>query len=108
MARRLGGAVLDGRDIGTVICPQAEVKIFVTASAEARATRRYRELAARDPEISYETVLADIEARDERDMNRSDAPLRQAEGALRLDTTEMSIDDAVAAATRAVAERLKT
>lgn len=105
-SRRLGGAVLDGRDIGTVICPQAEVKIFVTASAEARATRRHRELAARGEEISYAEMLADIEARDARDMSRSDSPLREAEGALVLDTTDMSIDDAVAAATRTVEARL--
>ena len=105
-ARRAGGAVLDGRDIGTVICPQAEVKLYVTASAEARARRRHRELADRGDGISYAEVLADIEARDERDMNRSDAPLRAAEGAVTLDTTEMSIEDAVAAATRAVEARL--
>ncbi|WP_428926387.1 (d)CMP kinase [Marinibacterium sp. SX1] len=105
-ARRAGGAVLDGRDIGTVICPQAEVKLYVTASAEARARRRHRELAERGDGISYAEVLADIEARDERDMNRSDAPLRAAEGAVTLDTTEMSIEDAVAAATRAVEARL--
>ena len=98
--------MLDGRDIGTVICPQAEAKIFVTASAEARARRRHRELAERGDGISYAEVLADIEARDERDMNRSDAPLRAAEGAVTLDTTEMSIEDAVAAATRAVEARL--
>ncbi|MAC79764.1 MAG: (d)CMP kinase [Rhodobacteraceae bacterium] len=105
-SRRAGGAVLDGRDIGTVICPQAEVKIYVTASAEARATRRHKELTARGEDVSLAEVLADIEARDERDMNRSDAPLREAEGALRLDTTNMSIEDAVAAATRTVEARL--
>ncbi|QEW18649.1 Cytidylate kinase [Marinibacterium anthonyi] len=105
-SRRAGGAVLDGRDIGTVICPQAEVKIYVTASAEARATRRHKELTDRGEDVSLAEVLADIEARDERDMNRSDAPLREAEGALRLDTTNMSIEDAVAAATRTVEARL--
>ncbi|CAN0584736.1 unnamed protein product, partial [Ectocarpus sp. 12 AP-2014] len=105
-SRRSGGAVLDGRDIGTVICPQAEVKLFVTATAEARAKRRWKELVANGAETTYAEVLADIEARDDRDMNRSDAPLRQAEGALRLDTTDMSIEDAVAAATRTVEARL--
>lgn len=105
-SRRAGGAVLDGRDIGTVICPQAEVKIYVTASAEARATRRHKELIGRGEDVSLAEVLADIEARDERDMNRSDAPLREADGALRLDTTDMSIEDAVAAATRTVEARL--
>ena len=105
-ARRAGGAVLDGRDIGTVICPQAEAKIFVTASAEARATRRHKDLVEQGEDLSYRDVLADIEARDERDTSRSDSPLREAEGALRLDTTEMSIEDAVAAATRSVEARL--
>lgn len=106
-ARRSGGAVLDGRDIGTVICPQAEVKIFVTASAEARAERRHKELQNRGEAITLAEVLADIEARDERDMSRKEAPLRAAEGSLRLDTTAMSIDDAVAAAIDAVTARMQ-
>ena len=106
-ARRSGGAVLDGRDIGTVICPQAEVKIFVTASAEARAERRHKELQDRGEAITLAEVLADIEARDERDMSRKEAPLRAAEGALRLDTTAMSIDDAVAAAIETVTARMQ-
>ena len=106
-ARRSGGAVLDGRDIGTVICPQAEVKIFVTASAEARAERRHKELQNRGEAITLAEVLADIEARDERDMSRKEAPLRAADGALRLDTTAMSIDDAVAAAIETVTARMQ-
>lgn len=97
-AARPEGAVLDGRDIGTVICPDAEVKLFVTASAEERANRRFKELAARGDPISYEEVLADIRARDERDTNRAVSPLRQAEDAALLDTTKMDIDAAFRAA----------
>ena len=94
-ARRLGGAVLDGRDIGTVICPNAEVKLFVTASAEVRAKRRYLELLRNGLDVSREEVLADVKARDERDMNRAEAPLKPAEDAVLLDTSDLTIDDAV-------------
>lgn len=97
-ARRAGGAVLDGRDIGTVICPQAEAKMFVTASTEVRARRRFEELQGRGAETRFETVLADVEARDRRDSERSAAPLKPAEGAHVLDTSEMEIEAAVAAA----------
>jgi len=97
-ARRPGGAVLDGRDIATVICPEAEVKIFVTASAEERARRRHAELAADGSQESRESVLAAIRERDARDESRTDAPLARAEDAHLLDTTEMTIDDAVARA----------
>ena len=97
-ARRPGGAVLDGRDIGTVICPEAEVKLFVTASAEVRADRRCRELQAAGHEAAYETVLADVRARDARDAGRSAAPMRAAEDAVLLDTSAMSLEAAVAAA----------
>ena len=97
-ARRSGGAVLDGRDIGTVICPRAEVKLFVTASPEVRAKRRLDELIERGFDTDLATVLADVKARDDRDMNRSDAPLRPAEDAVILDTSELSIEDAVAKA----------
>jgi CMP/dCMP kinase len=97
-AARPEGAVLDGRDIGTVICPDAEVKLYVTATAEERAHRRFRELAARGDPISYDEVLADIRARDERDMSRAVSPLRQAEDAALLDTTKMDIDAAFRAA----------
>jgi cytidylate kinase len=93
-ARRPGGAVLDGRDIGTVICPEAEVKIFVTASPEARAQRRALELAARGEKADYATILADIARRDARDSQRADAPLRAAPDAVRLDTTTMSVEAA--------------
>ena len=97
-ARRAGGAVLDGRDIGTVICPQAEVKLYVTASAGVRAERRFLELDDKGLDVSRAQVLADVRARDERDMNRAEAPLRPAEGAVLLDTSELSIDAAVARA----------
>ena len=97
-ARRPGGAVLDGRDIATVICPEAEVKIFVTASAEERARRRHAELAADGSEESLESVLAAIRERDARDESRADAPLARAEDAHLLDTTEVTIDNAVARA----------
>lgn len=94
-ARRLGGAVLDGRDIGTVICPNADVKLFVTASAEVRAERRYLELAGKGLDVSREEVLADVKARDERDMNRAEAPLKPADDAVVVDTSELSIPDAI-------------
>jgi cytidylate kinase len=97
-ARRAGGAVLDGRDIGTVICPEAEVKLFVTASDEVRARRRFLELAARGDEVTEAGVLADLRARDARDSARETAPLRAAEDAVILDTSAMTIDEAVAAA----------
>lgn len=101
-AERSGGAVLDGRDIGTVICPHADVKLFVTASAEVRAQRRFDELAARGEETSYETVLEDVKARDARDSERDVAPLAAAADAVVLDTSEMSIEAAIAAAIEAV------
>lgn len=104
-ARRDGGAVLDGRDIGTVICPDAEVKIFVTASPEVRAKRRFLELQAAASVMSLDEVLADVLARDARDRDRATAPMKPAEGALILDTSEMTIDEAVAAATKAIAAR---
>ncbi|WP_417606472.1 (d)CMP kinase [Primorskyibacter flagellatus] len=104
-ARRDGGAVLDGRDIGTVICPDAEAKLFVTASAEVRAERRFRELLDRGLETTFETVLADVRERDTRDMDRAAAPLLPAEDAVQIDTSGMSIDDAVAAAIAAVTQK---
>ncbi|WP_069298824.1 (d)CMP kinase [Neptunicoccus sediminis] len=97
-ANRSGGAVLDGRDIGTVICPDADVKLFVTASTERRAERRYKELAERGEETSYEGVLADVIARDKRDSERESAPLVASEDAHLLDTSEMTIAEAVAEA----------
>lgn len=97
-ARQKPGAVLDGRDIGTVVCPDADAKLFITASAEVRAKRRQLELGAED----YEAVLADIRARDERDSKRATAPLVAAEDAVTLDTSEMDIAAVVAAAVAAV------
>jgi cytidylate kinase len=105
-AARDGGAVLDGRDIGTVICPDAPVKLFVTASAEARARRRYEELSGMGYPVRYETVLADIEARDSRDSERSEAPLRAADDALLMDTSAMGVEEAQAAAVGLVERRL--
>ena len=97
-ARRPRGAVLDGRDIGTVVCPDADAKIFVTASADARATRRFKELRAAGVEAIYERVLQDMKDRDARDSGRQVAPLRPAADALVLDTTALSADAAFAAA----------
>lgn len=97
-ARSKPGAVIDGRDIGTVIAPHAEVKIFVTATPEERARRRILELRGRGEAVDDAAVLADIKARDERDMNRPVAPLRQAEDAVLLDTTHLAISPAVQAA----------
>lgn len=104
-ARRAGGAVLDGRDIGTVICPYAEVKLFVTASAEVRAQRRFLELSAKGEAETLEEVLADVKARDERDMNRAEAPLKPAEDAVVIDTSDLAIEEAVARALQEVATR---
>ena len=101
-----GGAVLDGRDIGTVIAPQADVKLFVTASPEVRAKRRLQELEARGMTAGYEDVLLDIRARDERDSTRDVAPLRKASDALELDTSNLGKDEAVDAAIKLVEERL--
>lgn len=101
-----GGAVLDGRDIGTVICPEAPAKLFVIASAEARADRRFRELAARDPAASYDQILADIRKRDADDAARAVAPLVPAEDAILLDTTHLGVEEAFAAARAIVEQRL--
>ncbi|MCK0141735.1 (d)CMP kinase [Aliiroseovarius sp. F20344] len=97
-AARNGGAVLDGRDIGTVICPDADVKLFVTASAEVRAERRFLELSAKEHDVTRDQVLADVIARDKRDSERKEAPLKPAGDAVTIDTSELSIEDAVAAA----------
>ena len=101
-AARAGGAVLDGRDIGTVICPDADVKLFVTASPEVRGQRRYQELAARGENTDFDTVLEDVKARDARDSERAVAPLVPADDAISIDTSGMSIKDAIAAAIAAV------
>lgn len=96
------GAVIDGRDFGTVICPDAEVKLFVTASLPVRTERRLKELRARGEQISFEDLQAQIAERDQRDMNRADSPLRPAPDAHLLDTTDLSIEAAVEAACRIV------
>lgn len=105
-ARREGGAVLDGRDIGTVICPGAEVKLFVTASAEVRARRRWLELGGAAAPKPYEAVLAEVIDRDDRDMNRADAPLKPAADAVLIDTSDLPISDAVALALDQISRRL--
>lgn len=102
-ARAEGGAVLDGRDIGTVICPEAEVKLYVTASAEVRAHRRWLELGGDEAQ-----VLAEVQERDARDMGRADAPLRPAEDAVILDTSDMSVTEAVAKAVSLIRSRMVT
>ena len=104
-AARPDGAVLDGRDIGTVVCPRADVKIFVTASPAARAQRRALELAQRGESVDYGAILADIARRDARDSGRADAPLRAAPDAALLDTTGMSVEAAFAQALRIVESR---
>jgi len=104
-AARDGGAVLDGRDIGTVICPDAPVKLFVTASAEVRAERRFLELDGKDHDVTRAQVLADVIARDKRDSERTEAPLKPAQDAVIIDTSDMSIEAAVAAAIAAIEAR---
>ncbi|WP_386175328.1 (d)CMP kinase [Sulfitobacter sp. R86518] len=104
-AMRAGGAVLDGRDIGTVICPDAPVKLFITATPEVRAQRRFVELSAKGAEVTLEGVLADVQARDARDSTRAEAPLKPAEDAELMDTSTMDIETAVARAIELVAAR---
>ena len=103
-ARREGGAVLDGRDIGTVICPKAEVKLFVTASAEVRARRRHQELVAGGTQIDFDQVLADVTTRDTRDAERAEAPMIAAVDAVVIDTSNLTIDAAIAVAVSIVQE----
>jgi len=97
-ARQPGGAVLDGRDIGTVVCPDADVKLYITASAEVRAGRRLRDIEGRGGSADVDEILADIRRRDERDTSRADSPLKPAADAHLLDTSEMSIEAAFRAA----------
>jgi cytidylate kinase len=105
-AKQPGGAVLDGRDIGTVIAPQADVKLFVTASPEVRAKRRMGELLSRGMPSHYDDVLIDIRARDQRDTHRDIAPLKPVDDAILLDTSELDVDGAVAEAIRLAEERI--
>jgi cytidylate kinase len=104
-AHQPGGAVLDGRDIGTVIAPDADVKLFITASEEARAWRRQAELVNRGEEIDFETVLGQLRQRDARDASRADAPMLKAEDAVEIDTTDMTVDEAIKAAIKVVEAR---
>ena len=105
-ARRDGGAVLDGRDIGTVICPDADAKLFVTARPAVRAARRHSELERSGHDIDYADVLREMAERDARDSERDDAPLRQAEDAVAIDTSDMTPHEALEAAIIAVGERV--
>lgn len=98
--------IMDGRDIGTVVLPNADVKIFLTASAEVRAERRYKELLERGQEVSYDQVLADVNARDEQDTNRPIAPLKPAEDGVIVDTSECTFDESLALLYKTVVERL--
>lgn len=104
-ARQPGGAVLDGRDIGTIIAPEADVKLYVTASAETRASRRWSELVGRGDEITLDQVMSQLLERDGRDAARADAPLMKADDAIELDTTDMSEAEAIAAAIAIVEAR---
>ncbi|KTE20610.1 cytidylate kinase [Sphingopyxis sp. H050] len=106
-ANQPGGAVLDGRDIGTVIAPHANAKLFVTASPEERARRRHVEMLSRGVAVTYDAVLADIHARDARDTGRADAPLRQADDALLLDNSAMDAKEAIAAAIAFVETKIR-
>jgi cytidylate kinase len=106
-ANQPSGALLDGRDIGTVIAPHADMKLFITAPAEVRAQRRYDEMQRRGINIDLANIIADIHIRDARDMGRADAPLKPAEDALLLDTGDLTIGDAVQAAIALVESRLR-
>jgi cytidylate kinase len=97
-SRKMPGTVLDGRDIGTVVCPDAPLKFYVTASPEVRARRRYDEVVANGVTADYAAIFEDVKRRDERDTGRTDSPLKPAEDALLLDTSEMSIEAAFQAA----------
>jgi len=101
------GAILDGRDIGTVVCPDAQVKLFLSASAEVRAKRRQKELQEKGICVIYEDVLNDVKKRDERDSSRATAPLKPAEDALILDTSDMTIDDVFAHAIEFIQTKAK-
>ena len=106
-ARQEPGAVLDGRDIGTVVCPDAPVKIFVTADVEVRARRRFDEMRRLGEPVTYERVLEVIKRRDERDSGRADAPMKAAADAILLDTTNLGVEEVVEQALRLIAARLK-
>jgi CMP/dCMP kinase len=106
-SKRQPGAVLDGRDIGTVVCPDADLKFFVTASTQVRATRRRTELKTLGVHTDYETVLDDIMARDERDANRKSAPTKQADDAIMIDTSELDREEVIAAVMGVIADHME-
>ena len=105
-AAQPGGAVLDGRDIGTVIAPDAEIKLFVTASVSARAGRRFNEMRARGEDVMLEEIASDLAARDARDSQRSVAPLRPADDAVRLNTSDMTVGEAIRSAIEIVTRHM--
>ena len=106
MARKQD-VLMDGRDIGTVVLPDAAVKIFLTATPEARAARRWKEYRQKGTEVSYEKVLEDVKQRDDQDIHRAAAPLRQAADAVLLDTSEMDFEQSLAAMKKIIAEKVK-
>ena len=97
---------MDGRDIGTVVLPDAKIKIFLTASAEARADRRFKELQEKGQDVSYDVILKEIKERDYQDMNRETAPLKQAEDAVLVDTTEIGLEESIKLMINTIKERL--
>ena len=97
---------MDGRDIGTVVLPDAKIKIFLTASAEARADRRFKELQEKGQDVAYDTILKEIKERDYQDMNRATAPLKQAEDAVLVDTTEIGLEESIQLMINTIKERL--
>lgn len=101
------GAVYDGRDTGTVVCPNADIKFFITASPEVRADRRYKEFVAKGMDISYDEVLKDVKARDERDANRAAAPMKPAADAIIFDTSDLSIAEVIARASEVIDEKIR-
>lgn len=104
-AARAGAVVLEGRDTGTIVCPDAEVKFYVTASLDTRARRRYLEVTAQGSAVTYEQVRLEVAARDAQDQNRAVAPLRKAADAVEIDTTELSVDEVVGRMLQVVGER---
>lgn len=107
-ASQEGGAVLDGRDIGTVICPAADVKLFITASPQVRAQRRFDELTSKGAETTFETVLKDVIERDTRDASRKDAPMIAASNATTIDTSDLSIEAAIEASITAIKNKFQS
>lgn len=106
-ATQPGGAVLDGRDIGTVIAPEAEIKLYITATPQVRAERRMKELHSKGQKVTYEAVLADLEARDARDASRATAPAKAAQDAITLDTSHLDAEEAFAAALKIVKDTMR-